>query len=174
MLQHLFPALQCQISARHTAKAVCQAALKAGATQKTGGQHATVVLLRHIMLCVTQAFAACRAVTQLRQLGPSVPGGRSSTEPPEEALLRLPAVRRPRKHALHLTFETAIVGAAVLVGPAARVLRRRPVLCSATAAGAVGETGSLACNRGAGVVTGAAAGTVVAILPSACRKGWWG
>ena len=69
-------------------------------------------------------------------------------EPHEEALFRLRAVRSPHKHALHLTFTTAMVGAATGSLPAARVLRRRPVLDSATAAGAAGRTGSLACSGG--------------------------
>ena len=94
-----------------------------------------------------------------------------SMEPPEHTQCRLPAAQSPHEHALHVTFTTAIVDAAtglLQVGPAIRVLRRRPALHTAVAAGAVGQAASLACSRGCGFVTGAAAGTVVAMLP------WWG
>ena len=91
--------------------------------ENAGGQDATVVLLRHTMLCVTQAFAACKAVTKLSQLEPSpTPGGRFCMEPPEKTQFRLPAAQSPHKHALYLTLTTAIVGAATgsfLVEPAA-------------------------------------------------------
>ena len=156
-------------SAGHTQPLLClRVALNADAKQSVGGQDATVVLLQHTMLCVRLAFAGCKAITQLRQLGPSAPGGMLSMEPPEETQCRLPAAQSPHKHALHLTFTTAIVDAAsglLQVGPAIRVLRRRPVLHIAVAAGAVGQAASLACSRGCGFVTGAAAGTVVAMLP---------
>ena len=128
--------------------------IKAGAMKKAGDgwpTHNTRAVAPQCPLCNT-TLCCLQSGTQLRQLASSAPGGMLSMEPPEQALFRLP-VQSPHKHALHLTFATASVGAAagsLLVVPAARVLRRRPDMHTAIVAGAAGRTGSLACSRGCG------------------------
>ena len=126
---------------------------------------------------MTQAFAACRAVTQLRQLGPSAPGGRFRMKPPEEALsgclqcsvptnmpcispLRLPLLAQPR-FASQWGRQHECCGA-----DQSCALLQRPALR--------GEQALWPAAGGAGVVTGAAAGTLVALLACACRKRWRG
>ena len=149
-LQHLCSALQGLTSAGHTAVAACACFSERWCCEEGGGQDATVVLPHHSMLCMThKPLLPAKRYQSLASWG----------HHPLVAALAWSHLRkhssdcRQCKHALHLTFETAIVGAAtefVLVGPAARVLRRRPVLQTAVAAGAAGWTGSLACDKRCG------------------------